>query len=575
MGLGTSMATRRNKDGMASADSGDPSLVNSGLASSAGASLLVLTQVFTKLATFSLNQLLVQYVTPTVLGTASYWEFVAQTILFFSREAERLAVQRADSDVAANSADNAPQTSNHAEWVAKAAAGADSAAKDAASASGASLKSSLQKVVNFGHLPLLVGVPMTAFMLVWSLRTQNASILILVSILVILELMAEPMYALNQFQLGFSKRSRIESLAVICRCLTTFCGVVFAARTKNDVHAATAYVAGQLVYAAVVYTMYRNSSHKMRPISNSGLVWKRYFAPQLLSVWRGLFIQMIFKHLLTEGDRLLISWLCSAEEQGVYALVTNYGSILARVLFQPVEESLRLVLSKELSTPGSKIQTQKAAKNMGYILLMYFHLSVVMVLGGYSNGAYVLHFALGRSKALIWKETNVFQIFPQYILYLPFLAFNGVIEAFFSSTASELQIQKFSCFMLGLTAFILLLLYWLIQVQNWGLLGLMVANSANMALRIIYCTNFMQKYLKTRGIKTSIWQSILRIRIGIALAVALGFSQYITTEKLQIYGFPKLVLGCFTCLTYLAIIAASERTLIEGPIRHAIKFKRS
>lgn len=543
-----------NNDEMASTKHEGSAPLDSGLASPAGASLLVLTQIFTKLATFSLNQLLVQYVTPAVLGTASYWEFVVQTILFFSREAERLAVQRADSDVAANSAENAPHASNHA----------DDAAIDAS-------PSKLQKVVNFGHLPLLVGIPMTALMLVWSLRTQNTPILVLVSILVIMELMAEPMYALNQFQLGFAKRSRIESLAVIGRCLTTFVGVVFAARTKNDVHAAAAYVAGQLVYAAVVYIMYRNSSYKIRPISNSGLVWKRYFSPQLFSVWRGLFIQMIFKHLLTEGDRLLISWLCSAEEQGVYALVTNYGSILARVLFQPVEESLRLVLSKELSTPSSKTQTQMAAKNMGYILLMYFHLSVVMVLGGYSNGAYVLQFALGRSKALIWKETNVFQIFPQYILYLPFLAFNGVIEAFFSSTASELQIQKFSWFMLGLTAFILLLLYWLIQVQNTGLLGLMVANSTNMALRIIYCTNYMQKFLKKKGIKTSIWQSISRIRIGIFLAIALGLSQYIATEKLQVYGFPKLVLGCFTCLTYLAIIAASERSLV----RHAIKFKRS
>ena len=561
MGLGTSMAPGTDTDGLASTSHGDSAVVNAGLASSTGASLLVLTQVFTKLATFSLNQLLVQYVTPSVLGTASYWEFVVQTILFFSREAERLAVQRADSDVAASA--DAPQVSN-AEGVAKAAEGAARLTeKDS--------KGSVQKVVNFGHLPLFVGLPMTAFMLAWSLRTQNASILVLVSILVILELMAEPMYALNQFQLGFSKRSRIESSAVIGRCITTFIGVVFAARAKNDVHAATAYVAGQLVYAAVMYAMYRNPSYKMRPIGPSG----RYFSPQLLSVWRGLFIQMIFKHLLTEGDRLLISWLCSAEEQGVYALVTNYGSILARVLFQPVEESLRLVLSKELSGSNSKLQTQKAAKNMGYILLMYFHLSVVMVLGGYSNGAYVLQFALGRSKALVWKETNVFQIFPQYILYLPFLAFNGVIEAFFSSTASELQIQKFSWFMLALTAFILLLLYWLIQIQNWGLVGLMVANSANMALRIIYCTSFMQDFLNSRGIKTSIWQSILRIRIGIALAIALAWSQHIITGKLQVYGFPKLVLGCFTCLAYLAIIAASERTLIEGPIRQAIKFKRS
>lgn len=521
----------------------------------AGVSWLVLTQAFTKIATFSLNQLLVQFVTPSVLGSASHWEFVVQTVLFFSREAERLAVQRADSE--SHEAEVASKNKNNQ-------GSGDSAQKRAAS--------STQMVVNFGHVPLAIGTILTAAVVMWYRNSLAAPLLILISLLIVLELLAEPMFSLNQYQLGFRKRSRIESIAVVARCVTTFCGVVGSQYWGNSTNggafgategAVAAYLAGQTVYAAVVYGCYHDLKHRIRPIGAADTVLDRYLAPHLFSVWRGLFVQMLFKHMLTEGDRLLISWLCSPTEQGVYALVTNYGSIMARVLFQPVEELLRLVLAKELAASNT-LQTRKAAATMQYILMAYFHLSVLMVLGGFGNGAYVLQFALGRSKALVWRATNVFTVFPQYILYLPFLAFNGVLEAFFSSAASESQIQRFSWFMLALTVVVLLLLYWLIEVHSWGLQGLMVANGANMTLRIAYCASFMGSFLKARGIETSVLRCIMRIKLGLFLAPVLGLLQHAIAEGMSIYGFPKLALGCVTCLVYAGVIGFSERRLLTG-----------
>lgn len=35
--------------------------------------------------------------------------------------------------------------------------------------------------------------------------------------------------------------------------------------------------------------------------------------------------QSLLKHILTEGDKMLISVLCSKEDRGVYAFVVNYG----------------------------------------------------------------------------------------------------------------------------------------------------------------------------------------------------------------------------------------------------------
>lgn len=35
--------------------------------------------------------------------------------------------------------------------------------------------------------------------------------------------------------------------------------------------------------------------------------------------------QSLFKYILTEGDRFLITWFMTDFEQGIYALVVNYG----------------------------------------------------------------------------------------------------------------------------------------------------------------------------------------------------------------------------------------------------------
>ena len=56
--------------------------------------------------------------------------------------------------------------------------------------------------------------------------------------------------------------------------------------------------------------------------------------------------QALLKLLLTEGDKLAVAQLTTLEDQGGYALASNYGSLVARTLFQPVEESARLEFSR-------------------------------------------------------------------------------------------------------------------------------------------------------------------------------------------------------------------------------------
>jgi len=46
---------------------------------------------------------------------------------------------------------------------------------------------------------------------------------------------------------------------------------------------------------------------------------------QLLRLSVTMTLQSILKHILTEGDKLILSWLSPLEDQGGYAVAANYG----------------------------------------------------------------------------------------------------------------------------------------------------------------------------------------------------------------------------------------------------------
>ena len=56
--------------------------------------------------------------------------------------------------------------------------------------------------------------------------------------------------------------------------------------------------------------------------------------------------QSLVKHLLTEGDKIVLSFAASLYDQGVYALAQNYGSPVARLALGLLEESARVLFSK-------------------------------------------------------------------------------------------------------------------------------------------------------------------------------------------------------------------------------------
>lgn len=505
------------------------------MSTAAGVSFLILSQVATKAFTFGSNQLLVKNISPEVYGIASYLEFLTDSVLFFSREAERNAVQRVSAD-----------------------------------------PGQARKIItNFAYLPLVLGIPvaLATFLLQKSSAMYAETIaplpysgvtIAFSVLLILLELLAEPLFVLNQYLLNFKTRSKIESSAVFLRCFATLVGVLasktYASGRKFDGLAVASFALGQLVYSGSTLVGYMIlASFEVAAVKkvtdNDKSFWLQ---PATFSLWKSLFIQMIFKHFLTEGDHLVVSYLFSVADQGVYSVITNYGSIVARLLFQPIEELLRMTFTRMFSKRDADVKA--SYRLMENLLVFYANLSLLLVLGGYTNGGFLLRLLLGRNEK--WKSSSVFEYFPQYVLYLPFLAFNGILEGFFSSASTQKQIATFSVFMSVSSAAVLTLLYVLVEKLLWLLTGLIVANITNMSLRITYCFVFLVDFYRKNKVTTNLASIVNRLAVPfLSVATTFGIQQKLfgQIQATSVVQFAESVVMCF--LSLLVILYGERKTL--------------
>eukprot|EP00953_Heterococcus_sp_UTEX-ZZ885_P011520 6670-Heterococcus_DN1.PRE.3 len=162
-----------------------------------------------------------------------------------------------------------------------------------------------------------------------------------------------------------------------------------------------------------------------------------------------LMVQSGFKHLLTEGDKIVLTRAqqgASSYQQGVYAVAHNYGSLVARLLFQPIEESARLMFARlgssssnstSTNTSGSCSSDSTSASNSSarskqqqYPLETgAANRSSDSMLRRQSHSA-TAHTAHGAQQ----------QGYYQYCLYVPCLAVNGMCEAFVYALAGAGQL---------------------------------------------------------------------------------------------------------------------------------------
>ncbi|KAI1475520.1 Rft-1-domain-containing protein [Daldinia eschscholtzii] len=531
-----------------------------------GASLLIILQIASRAITFVANQLLLRFLTAQLLGVSTQLEVYYLSVLFFARESLRVAIQRQESP--SNSTDNQSSTEN---------------ARDS------------QSVVNIAHISLLLGLGASAG-LGWAyLSYVDAATattpyldlsLRIYAVAAIIELLSEPAFVILQYRLRFGPRAAAESIATFLRCLVTFGAANWAWKKGLEI-GVLPFALGQFAYGAGLLAVYAWYGARLASAEGFSLLLRKsnpsqkgtgtktktvkapvdnyvlgYFYRPTLQLAYSLTAQSFVKHLLTQGDTFLVSILSDPRSQGVYALANNYGSLLARLVFQPIEESSRNYFSKLLSSAKSSPEKQavtKARSDLQALLKFYVLLSIVVVTVGPYAAPLLVQIIAGTK----WSASGAGNVLARYCLYIPLLAINGVAEAFVSSVAIESEVHRQSLWMgafslaFGIAGFVSL------RVLDLGAAGLVYANSINMLCRIVWSGGFISRYFRVNGADFS-WSSVLPSNLALLTVATAAFWASLMRAGISVgstspHVFKDLISAAIRAVPFVIIIAYTER----------------
>jgi oligosaccharide translocation protein RFT1 len=521
-------------------------------------SSLIGLQLFSRLITFFLNQSLLHLATPEAYGTASIqFELFLNTILFLSREGVRNALLRSDSLRPKPDSDSAP---------------VDNKGKKPA---GNKVSDEFERTLRVAYVPLLAGIPLAcgSCLAYWWVASAEAkaqswfSVALLVyTAAAVIELASEPLYNLAVAQSRTQLRVRAEGLAVISRTTTTFLVLLYDYKYGyHGVLALLGFAAGQLSYSFVLVSLYAASY-------GPGRLSPEFFAlltvdgvdVKALQLAKTMTSQSIIKHVLTEGDKLLLSWLAPLQDQGGYAVAVNYGSLVARILLQPIEETSRIYFAKANASPPSNKNTSDAATSnvrhtpstQNMTAISDYFTNLLRILGTFS--LLLLTFAPPYLPTVLTyflprryiTDTSAPRILGVWVYYIPILAFNGVLEAFYSAVANSSDLSRQSKYMTVFSGLYISSAVVLFTVLKVGDVSLVYANMINLTARIAFCGAFAQRWFHERSSQIGLWQRVFPKPTMVGMML---LSRLVIAADEKRLGFGERPLGVRHVLEHFAV----------------------
>ena len=521
-------STMKKVDNMAtdSSSSTSTSSVNNQhvLQSSAkGVTYTMITIAAQRLFTFTLNTALLRYVSADIIGFANAdMELLLATILL-TREASTLIALRVNMNTIVpsmftdTSTVSPPVSANSAN--SKRRKSKDSlSSPTTTSNSNTTLTLPQQRFTNLTWLPVLLGILINCILLFIfyyqaQLSTSSSSSptelssLSLFCFAAFLETLAGPFVIYCQSLLLMNGRALTDITAMLVKCISIF---ILAAYFRLGI---MAYAIGQVLYATTILGGFIITVLSQSGITISLLIprwitvpnnlsWletlKFQFGYQETSLLGAFAIQSIVKYLLTEGDRLLMTIIATRSSRGVYSTVTNYGSLAARLLFQPLEENMRNIVSKLVTVPdtlpsSSSLSTENLTNNRIALNIFYGLFRLVIIIGLFFSIFGPIYSPI-VSNILLGKRLEFYPEFVEalsaYCIYVTFMALNGVTEAFATGAANQSRIKTSSIHMMIAFTISSICIYQFMPI--YGLVGLIAANSMNMLIRTISSLSYIR-----------------------------------------------------------------------------------
>lgn len=451
------------------------------------AGMFVFGQTVSQLLSISLNHLVLQrLVSPHVFGAAAQLEVTMALVLYFAREAIRLASQRQTL------AGKQPDLYRFEGGVVE-----------------NTVSGTIQMNVNIGFLPLVIGVPLLGIAsyrcVYWNswttmLHVDSRSMALAVLVYAVsslIELFSEPAFLLMQLKMQYRKRVAFESLASLARCLLTFAFITLGRHQQNAY--IIAFALGQLGYSLVLVTCYNYAGLKDAQMSQFELtvpqrIWtdtnpstKFYFDRETKTLARAIWLQSVLKQVLLESDKYIASMLLPAEDKSAHVLIAFWGKLVTQLVFAPVQDAVRNFYSKLLNGHLVPVDMERSVTVLSTMLRLCVYLLVYI--------GFFAPMACRYGKAWLDVDSSLVMVSA---CYLPFLAVNGLLESVFQSVALPRDIKRQSTVLLGFSVTFAVCLYVLTGLLGLGVRGLVFASMFNMAQRIGWSLVWIEEYYRQR-----------------------------------------------------------------------------
>jgi oligosaccharide translocation protein RFT1 len=361
-----------------------------------------------------------------------------------------------------------------------------------------------------------------------------------------IEAISEPLVIQCLQCMDVTTKAKAEGVALVAKSLCCFSCTVYLNEQNYPV---TAFGISQLVYATLFTIIMYHTMIARRTRSSSsgsgggtGILWPKFiintplttktshYYSTLSNIIQNNFhnhtiyliliftLQGIFKHALTEADKFILSSFSDSYDQGVYALVSSYGGLAARLLLQPMEENARLLFTRqgaeivaaaaeEEETVGYDHSSTNKNKKLKSNLIndleasYYFFVRLVMYIGlifaafGSNYTSILLRLLAGNRWGTNIEACTALSAF---CVYTAFLALNGVTEAFVYGVARSGK----DVTTMGVVHAIVGVMFALFAptlVIKYGALGLIVANCISMVMRCLYSLHYIRSYFATHN----------------------------------------------------------------------------
>ena len=276
-------------------------------------------------------------------------------------------------------------------------------------------------------------------------------------------------------------------------------------------------------------------------------------------------LQSVEKHVLAEGEKLVLAIFQSGYDQGVYGLVSNLGSLVVRIVFQPFEEAAFTAFSHSAQGPDGA--SLSGWRRQGDLLLPLLKgVACVGLLAGALGPSYsytVMRLAYGER----WSETDAPAVLTLYSFYVVTLALNGLSEAFVHATASKTQLGFINRMLVVFSA--VFVAASILCVRLWGTAGVVLAGCLNMSLRIAFsCKLIGEHFASVPGFRLR--EAVPSKWVFLASAAAYASTQL--SESLVLSRDPSrflktavmhLSVGILAALAVVITAALTERELLR------------